>query len=153
MPHQALPADRLRQSCRQAGKCEDEDAAISCNIMKGDARTALTIEEGHVIRLQSPGYHQGCDAERAQLRASIIGWERTKPSSPGIAPAHRWLIDDLLTAGRLEAVLPNHEPPPVPLRLLIVPERAGIARVRLLVDFLAGQIAGIPGIETPRPGR
>ncbi|MFE0755020.1 LysR family transcriptional regulator [Inquilinus sp. NPDC058860] len=65
----------------------------------------------------------------------------------GIAPAHRWLVDDLLTAGRLEAVLPGYEPPPVPLSLLIVPERAGIARVRLLVDFLAGQVAGLPGIE------
>ena len=36
--------------------------------------------------------------------------------------------------------------------MLIVPERAGIARVRLLVDFLAEQIGGIPGIEKPRPG-
>jgi hypothetical protein len=34
--------------------------------------------------------------------------------------------------------------------MLIVPERAGIARVRLLVEFLAEQIGGIPGIEQPR---
>ncbi len=71
----------------------------------------------------------------------------------GIAPAHRWLVDDLLAAGRLEVILPGYEPPPVPLSLLIVPERAGIARVRLLVDFLAERIGGIPGIETPRPER
>lgn len=67
----------------------------------------------------------------------------------GIGPAHRWLIDDLLADGRVEAILPGWEPPPVPLSLLIVPERAGIARVRLLVDFLAERIAGIPGIEAP----
>lgn len=66
----------------------------------------------------------------------------------GIAPTHRWLVDDLLAEGRLEAILPGYEPPPVPLSLLIVPERAGIARVRLLVDFLAGRIPGLPGIET-----
>jgi DNA-binding transcriptional LysR family regulator len=71
----------------------------------------------------------------------------------GIGPTHRWLVDDLLADGRLEAILPGWEPPPVPLSLLIVPERAGIARVRLLVDFLAERIAGIPGIEAPRPGR
>ncbi|OWJ59852.1 LysR family transcriptional regulator [Inquilinus limosus] len=65
----------------------------------------------------------------------------------GISPAHRWLVDDLLADGRVEAILPGWEPPPVPLSLLIVPERAGIARVRLLVDFLAERIAGIPGIE------
>lgn len=69
----------------------------------------------------------------------------------GIAPTHRWLVDDLLSDGRLEAILPEYEPPSVPLSLLIVPERAGIARVRLLVDFLAERIGAIPGIEPPRP--
>jgi DNA-binding transcriptional LysR family regulator len=68
----------------------------------------------------------------------------------GIAPAHRWLVDDLLAAGRLEEILPDYSLPSVPLSMLIVPERSGIARVRLLVEFLAGQIAAIPGIEKPR---
>lgn len=45
-------------------------------------------------------------------------------------------------------MLPDYAPPPVPLNMLIVPERAGIARVRLLVDFLAERIARIAGIET-----
>lgn len=70
----------------------------------------------------------------------------------GIAPAHQWLVCDLLAAGRLEAILPDYALPSVPLSMLIVPERAGIARVRLLVDFLAKQIGSIPGIEPPRPG-
>ncbi|WP_159586701.1 LysR family transcriptional regulator [Chelativorans xinjiangense] len=64
----------------------------------------------------------------------------------GIAPAHRWLVDDLLGEGRLEAVLPDYSLPAVPLSMLIVPERAGVARVRLLVEFLAEQITGTPGI-------
>jgi DNA-binding transcriptional LysR family regulator len=67
----------------------------------------------------------------------------------GIGPAHRWLVDDLLADGRLEAILPGHEPPPVPLSMLIVPERAGIARVRLLVDFLTDRIVSVPGIDRP----
>ena len=71
----------------------------------------------------------------------------------GIAPAHRWLVDDLLAAGRLEAILPDYAVASVPLSMLIVPERAGIARVRLLVDFLAAQIGDVPGIESPRPRR
>jgi DNA-binding transcriptional LysR family regulator len=71
----------------------------------------------------------------------------------GIAPAHQWLVDDLLASGRLEAILPDYSLPSVPLSMLIVPERAGIARVRLLVDFLAAQIGGIPGIEHRRPER
>ena len=65
----------------------------------------------------------------------------------GIAPAHRWLVDDLLSEGRLEAVLPGYSLPSVPLSMLIVPERAGISRVRLLVEFLAARIGRMPGIE------
>jgi DNA-binding transcriptional LysR family regulator len=68
----------------------------------------------------------------------------------GIAPAHQWLVDDLLKAGRLTAILPRYTPSSVPLNMLIVPERAGIARVRLLIDFLAREIGSIPGIESPR---
>lgn len=64
----------------------------------------------------------------------------------GIAPAHRWLVDDLLATGRLQAILPDYVLSTVPLSMLIVPERAGIARVRLLVDFLAERIGGIPGL-------
>jgi len=71
----------------------------------------------------------------------------------GIAPAHRWLIDDLLTSKRLEALLPKYTLPAVPLSMLIVPERAAIARVRLLVDFLAKEIEGIPGIVKARAKR
>jgi DNA-binding transcriptional LysR family regulator len=67
----------------------------------------------------------------------------------GIAPAHRWLVEDLLTTGRLEVILPSYSPPPVPLSMLIVPERSSIARVRLLVEFLAEQIGRVPGIERP----
>lgn len=70
----------------------------------------------------------------------------------GIGPAHLWLVDDLLSEGRLETILPEHAPPPVPLNMLIVPERAGIARVRLLVEFLATEVLGIPGIERSRTG-
>ena len=39
----------------------------------------------------------------------------------------------------------------VPLSLLIVPERAGITRVRLLADCLAAELRTVPGIA-PEPG-
>ena len=68
----------------------------------------------------------------------------------GIAPAHRWLVDDLLADGRLETVLPDHALPSVPLSLLIAPQRATVARVRLFVDFLIDVIGGVPGIERSR---
>lgn len=67
----------------------------------------------------------------------------------GVGPAHRWLVDDLLATGDLEALLPNHSLPTAPLNMLIVPERAGIARVRLLIDYLSEHAARLPGIRKP----
>jgi DNA-binding transcriptional LysR family regulator len=67
-------------------------------------------------------------------------------ASRGIAPTHRWLVDDLLASGQLEPILSGYTLPSVPLSMLIVPERAAVARVRLLIDFLAAEIATIPGI-------
>lgn len=66
----------------------------------------------------------------------------------GIAPAHLWLVDDLLASGQLERVLEDYAPPSVPLNMLIVPERSGIARVRLLVDFLAKESRSCRGLKT-----
>ncbi len=68
----------------------------------------------------------------------------------GIAAAHHWLVDDLLAAGRLTAILPDYRLSSVPLNMLIVPERAGIARVRLAIDYLADEIGRLPGIRGER---
>lgn len=65
----------------------------------------------------------------------------------GFGPAHLWLVDDLLADGRLETILPDCAPPPVPMNMLIMPERASVARVRLLVEFLAAAMPRIPGME------
>ncbi len=65
----------------------------------------------------------------------------------GIGPAHLWLVHDLLGSGQLEVLLEDYALEPVPLSLLIVPERAGIARVRHLIDYLAAEIPKLPGIE------
>ncbi|MGJ4857527.1 LysR family transcriptional regulator [Labrys sp. KB_33_2] len=65
----------------------------------------------------------------------------------GFGPTHVWLVDDLLEQGRLEPILPDYVPVPTPLNMLIVPERAGIARVRLLIEFLASAIAQLPGLD------
>jgi DNA-binding transcriptional LysR family regulator len=67
----------------------------------------------------------------------------------GFGPAHIRLVDDLLAEGRLETILPDHAPPAVPLNMVIRPERTSIARVRLLVEFLAEKMLRIPGIERP----
>ncbi|WP_158817169.1 LysR family transcriptional regulator [Methylocapsa sp. S129] len=106
------------------------------------------------LTLQGPGgeRHTAPFAGRFRIDHGLAAREALV-AGRGIAPAHRWLVDDLLTAGRLETILPDYRLPSAPLNMLIVPERAGVARVRLLVEFLAEQIGAIPGIEKPRPER
>ena len=65
----------------------------------------------------------------------------------GLAPAHRWLVDDLLDSGALRQILPNYRLPGAPLNMLIAPERAAITRVRLLADFLVEAAREVPGIR------
>lgn len=64
----------------------------------------------------------------------------------GIGPAHRWLVDDLLASDELEPLLPDYELASTPFNMLIVPERAKVARARLLIDYLVEQSARLPGI-------
>ncbi|HLS69722.1 MAG TPA: LysR substrate-binding domain-containing protein [Kiloniellales bacterium] len=69
----------------------------------------------------------------------------------GLSAAHRWLVEDLLAEGQLEPILPGWTLLPVPLHMLMLPERGQLARIRLLIDFLGDQIATLPGLE--RSGR
>jgi DNA-binding transcriptional LysR family regulator len=100
-----------------------------------------------------------CDPDGTRLMVPIGGTLRVNnglaaraalAAGRGIAPAHLWLVQDLLDAGELETVLDEYELDSVPVSLLVVPERAGIARVRLLVDFLVEEIPALPGIKPHR---
>ncbi len=64
----------------------------------------------------------------------------------GIGPTHRWLVDDLLASGDLVPLLPDHTLATTPLNMLTLPDRARLARVRLLIDDLADQVRRLPGI-------
>ncbi|GLH86845.1 transcriptional regulator [Bradyrhizobium sp. SSBR45R] len=79
-----------------------------------------------------------------------LGVREAVLSGRGIGASHAWLVDDLIAAGRQTVILPDHRLPSTPLNMLIVPERAGIARVRLLIDYLAEEVVRLPGIR-PEP--
>src|SRR5258708_2217176 len=112
------------------------------------------VAGSEIIVLQGPGGERHAVPFGGRFRIDHgLAAREALVAGRGIAPAHRWLVDDLLAAGRLKAILPDYTLPSVPLSMLIVPERAGIARVRLLIDFLAEEIGRIPGIERPRPER
>ncbi|XUM22474.1 LysR family transcriptional regulator [Bradyrhizobium oligotrophicum S58] len=104
-----------------------------------------------VLTLMSPdgGRHEVPFAGRFRTNHGLAVREAVL-AGRGIAAAHAWLVDDLVAEGRLTVLLPDHKLPSVPLSMLIVPERAGIARVRLVIEYLAAAIVQLPGIR-PEP--
>jgi len=110
-------------------------AGNSTLVLEGPDATRHTVPFGGRLRVD-----HGLAARAAML------------AGRGIAPAHHWLVADCLADGRLETVLPGYAVPSVPLSLLIQPERAGTARVRLLADFLAARLRAIPGIASEAGG-
>jgi DNA-binding transcriptional LysR family regulator len=60
----------------------------------------------------------------------------------GVGLAAFWQIRELIEAGRVEIVLPEYEPAPLPLCAVWMRTRKMPARLRLLIDFLAARLAG-----------
>lgn len=68
----------------------------------------------------------------------------------GIASALSCQVDAEVRAGRLVRLLPRHEPPPVPVQLVVPSARHMPARVRLFLDHAA---AWLSRLDVIRPGR
>lgn len=131
-----------------------ERPAVPQDLSAHEGIRMSNIAGSDTLVLQGPGGERHAVPFGGRIRVDHgLAAREALVAGRGIAPAHRWLVDDLVTAGRLEAILPAYSLPSVPLSMLIVPERSGIARVRLLVDFLAEEVGRIPGIERSRPGR
>src|SRR3954471_15673354 len=102
-----------------------------------------------VLSLQAPDGRHHQVPFRGRFRANHgLAVREAVLAGRGIAAAHHWLVDDLIKTGQLTPLLPGYTLPSVPLNMLIVPERAGIARVRLLIDDLVEQIGRLPGIRS-----
>lgn len=157
------PAGMIRISCtaafgvlhvsRRIFAFQDRYPDIGVDLSLIDERVDLVREGVDIaLRLEGPNGERHVVPFGGRFRVDHgLAAREALIAGRGIAPAHRWLVDDLLAAGRLEAILPDYSLPSTPLSMLIVPERAGIARVRLLVDFLVEQAGGIPGIERVQP--
>lgn len=62
----------------------------------------------------------------------------------GIAVNAWWLFENEVASGRLEVVLPDNEPMPMPINLVLPPGRYVAARTRAVMDFLTEAFANDP---------
>lgn len=68
-------------------------------------------------------------------------------SGIGIAVNARWLFESDLRSGALVEVLPEFEPVPMPIYIMLPPGRYIAARTRALVEFIASAFANEPSLN------
>jgi DNA-binding transcriptional LysR family regulator len=124
--------------------------ALPGDLVRHDGVRMSNVAASDVLRLTGPDGAAHAIPFGGRLRVDHgLAAREALVAGRGVAPAHRWLVDDLIASGRLEVLLPDYRPAPVPLNLLIVPDRAGVARVRLLTDFLVTELRRLPGLSQP----
>jgi DNA-binding transcriptional LysR family regulator len=96
----------------------------------------------HVVRLAPPLVVSHVEAA---LSAALEGH--------GVATALSYQVDAEVGAGRLVRLLPEHEPPPVPVQLVVPSARHMPARVRLFLDHAAARLGQLEVIRPERWGR
>ena len=82
------------------------------------------------------------NAVEAALNAAVDG--------EGVVRLLSYQVDRLVQAGRLVVLLPDDEPPPLPIHLVVPQGRLAIAKVRTFVDFAAPRLkARLAGMSRP----
>jgi LysR family transcriptional regulator, regulator for bpeEF and oprC len=71
----------------------------------------------------------------------------------GIAYGPRWLFEAGLAAGRLQWLLDEHAPPPVPIHLLYAENRLLPRRAIAFMDFFSDVFAAVPALNVADPAR
>lgn len=87
-------------------------------------RDGQTVEISGNLRADSPNL----------LRAATL-------AGIGIAVSARWLFESEIAGGSLEIVLPDYEPVPMPIHIVLPPGRYVAARTRSLVEHLSREFA------------
>jgi len=103
------------------------------------------LSDGDLLTL-----HKGEHTETVQTRGryrvnNALAIRESLAAGGGIGLCPLWLVQDLLDDGTLTRVLPQWHGHPQPLHLLSPSRRYQPLRARLLLDYLAAQIALLPG--------
>ena len=78
-----------------------------------------------------------------EVEAALVGTRMGR----GIAMALSYQVADDLAAGLLVRLLPNHEPPPLPVQLVIPGGRHMAPRVCALLDYAAWHLGTLEAIR------
>jgi DNA-binding transcriptional LysR family regulator len=106
----------------------DLDAHACIVFVKGRERSPWQLKVGRdMVSYMPAGKILTGDAET--IRASVLG-------GMGISQVPTWLLEDQILAGRVHVMLPQLQPPPLPIHLVYAAGRRVPMRVKVLMDYL-----------------
>jgi DNA-binding transcriptional LysR family regulator len=112
-------------------------------LIKHDCVVRSGTAQSHRWSFASPSGEETVVSVSGRVECNqVAGMNAAVAAGLGIGLAAFWQIRELLDAGRVEIVLPDYEPAPLPLHALWLRTRKLPARTRLLIDFLAARLAG-----------
>jgi DNA-binding transcriptional LysR family regulator len=108
----------------------DLDAHACIVFLRGRERSPWQLKVGReVVSYMPAGKILTGDAET--VRASVLG-------GMGISQVPAWLLEDQVRAGRVQVMLPQLQPAPIPIHLVYLAGRRVPMRVKVLMDYLVG---------------
>jgi DNA-binding transcriptional LysR family regulator len=123
----AASTDYLRAHGAPA-RFTDLDAHACIVFLKGRERSPWQLKIGRELVSYMPsGKFLTGDAEA--IRASVLG-------GMGISQVPAWLLEDQVRAGHVQVLLPQLQPPPLPIHLVYAAGRRVPMRVKVLMDYL-----------------
>ena len=105
---------------------------------------------GDIVELQGP---QGTVEVKISGRYRVnnaLALRESLVMGAGIGLCPVWLVQDLVTSGQLQRVLPKWQALPQEMFLIYLSRRYQPFRTRLLLDFLEARIPALPGFTTLR---
>ena len=109
-------------------------------------RYASGADEGLVLRDERDGRSIDLPLRSRYRVNSAVAMLDCVRQGVGIALQPAWAVADLVASRELVRVLPRHTGPVQQAHLLYAPRRQQPLRVRLLIEFLAAQLALLPGL-------
>lgn len=147
----------------------------------GQVRQVLVASPAYLARRGAPANPDGLDAhdiifsslQRAATEWRFLGGGRDKVvrlaprlivndidtmllavlAGRGIGRPLSYQVADQLAAGTLVRLLPDYEPAPLPVQLLVPSARHMAPRLRACIDFLATRLAALPELEPMAPAK
>ena len=103
------------------------------------------------------GWFQGSKAAAEPVERLVVNTNATKAAAAvagqGITRALAYQVADEVRDGRLQILLSEHEPPPLPVHLVYPAGRAAAGKVRAFVQFAAPRLRALPVLQGKGLGR